>query len=129
MRHPWIEAGFAKADIRALARQLNLAIADLPASPCLASRLYTGTRVTSERLRAIHACENLLRERTGLGIVRCRIRNDEMLVEVEADAAELVDAALLSDLEEIARTHEPQVRSVSLDSSAYRPGRAFVGVK
>lgn len=129
VRHPWIEAGFAKADIRALARQLGLSIADLPASPCLASRLYTGTRVTAERLRAIHACENLLRERTGLDVVRCRIRNDEMLIEVEAGATDLIDGVLLCDLERLARTFEPELQKVSLDSSAYRPGRAFVGAK
>ena len=46
VRHPYVEAGMGKAQVRALARELGLAEADLPASPCLASRLYTGTRVT-----------------------------------------------------------------------------------
>ncbi|MEM1335113.1 MAG: ATPase, partial [Actinomycetota bacterium] len=61
VRHPFVEAGIGKAEIRSIARLLGMAEADLPASPCLASRLYTGTRVTAARLRAVEAGEALLR--------------------------------------------------------------------
>lgn len=127
VRHPWIEAGFTKAEIRALARELELPFAELPASPCLASRLYTGTRVTEKRLNAIHACEQLIRRHSGLEVVRCRIRGDAMLIELEAGAAPALDQAFLEQVGELARSIEPEVRSVSLDLAPYRPGRAFVG--
>lgn len=127
VRHPWIEADLGKADIRLLARSLDLDFADLPASPCLASRLYTGTRVTAPRLRAIHACENRVKDLTGLAIVRCRIRGHEMIVEVPDADRQRIDAPVLADLVELARGIEPEVQAVVLDDQAYRPGRAFVG--
>ena len=74
VRHPFVEASITKAEIRSAARSLGLPEADLPASPCLASRLYTGTRVTASRLRAVEAGESLVRSATGIDVVRCRIR-------------------------------------------------------
>ena len=126
VRHPWIEAQFAKADIRHLARALAVSFAELPSSPCLASRLYTGTRVTAERLRAVHACETLIKQRTGLAVVRCRVRGDLLLVEVaDQDRAHLTPA-LLDELAALAAANEPGITRAVLDDEAYRPGRAFV---
>src|SRR5690606_35929111 len=68
VRHPFIEAGIDKAMIRAIARHLKLPFAELPASPCLASRLYTGTRVTPARLRAVEVSEMLVRENAGIAV-------------------------------------------------------------
>jgi uncharacterized protein len=129
VRHPWIEAETDKTDIRALARTLDLPFADLAASPCLASRLYTGTRVTPERLRAVHACEALIRERTGITVVRCRIRDDQMRVEVADAHRPLITAALLVQVYARARQLEPGLTRAILDDAAYQPGRAFVGAK
>jgi uncharacterized protein len=129
VRHPWIEARFGKADIRTLARALALPFAELPSSPCLASRLYTGTRVTAERLRAVHACESLIRQRTGLDVVRCRVRADMLIVEVADAARDLVTPKLLAELQALAAMHEPGITTAILDAEAYRPGRAFVGNK
>ena len=44
--HPLQEAGFTKADVRALARAWGLPTWDKPASPCLSSRLAPGVEVT-----------------------------------------------------------------------------------
>jgi uncharacterized protein len=129
VRHPWIEAGFGKREIRALARELALPFADLPASPCLASRLYTGTRVTAERLRAVHDGEALVRDRTGLGVVRCRVREDTMLVEVPGQDRGRITPALLDELAALAAAIEPGIVAARLDAQAYSPGRAFVGQK
>ncbi len=129
VRHPWIEAGFAKADIRALARTLDVSFSELPSSPCLASRLYTGTRVTAERLRAVHACEVLIKQRTGLDVVRCRVRDDMMHVEVANEDRGHITPSLLAELGKVAARHEPSLSAAVLDAQAYRPGRAFVGAK
>ena len=127
VRHPWIEAELTKADIRTIARELGLPFAQLPASPCLASRLYTGTRVTAPRLRAVEDGERLIRERTGIGIVRCRIRENALIVEVgDADRARIT-SGLLDEVFHIAHAAEPQIKGAELDAKAYRPGRAFVG--
>ena len=129
VRHPWVEAECSKADIRGLAALLDLPFADLPASPCLASRLYTGTRVTAERLRAIHDCENLLRERTGIVVLRCRIKDDQMLIEVSAEDRARIDDSLLAEVGKHAAQFAPEIARAIIDPLPYRAGRAFVGAK
>lgn len=127
VRHPYVEAGITKAEIRSMARHVGLAEADLPASPCLASRLYTGTRVTPSKLRAVEAGEALVRERSGLAVVRCRVRDTAVLVEVADVDRDLIDDRLLAGLADTMRSIEPSITSVELDDREYAPGRAFVG--
>ena len=46
VRHPYVEAGMNKEAVRALARELALDdLAQLPASPCLSSRVETGLAI------------------------------------------------------------------------------------
>ena len=126
VRHPYVELGMTKSQIRAMARQLDLSYAELPASPCLASRLYTGTRVTAERLRFVHRAERMVREATGGQVVRCRIDGDTLRVEVPPDDRPFVGEALLDSIREAACVELPELRAVVLDAKAYAPGRAFV---
>lgn len=69
---PLKEAGFTKADVRELARRLNLEIWDKPASPCLASRIPYGQPVTPEKLAVIETAEEFLRK---LGLRELRVRH------------------------------------------------------
>jgi uncharacterized protein len=51
VRHPYVECGIDKAGVRAIAARLGLdGVAELPAAPCLSSRLETGIRVTPAAL-------------------------------------------------------------------------------
>ncbi len=87
VRHPLVEAGFAKADVRALARWWGLPNADKPAAPCLSSRLAPGVAVTPERTARIEAAEDHLRQ---LGVADCRVRyHDGDLARVEVPAADI----------------------------------------
>jgi len=125
VRHPFVEAGMGKSEIRALSRALALPYAELPASPCLASRLYTGTRVTAERLQAAHFAEEHLKDRIGVEVVRCRLQEDEMRIELlPGDRPRLTHAAM-RDLRRALREAHPAVAQVGLDPEAYAPGRAF----
>jgi len=129
VRHPFVEAGVAKADIRAMARELGLSFADIPASPCLASRIYTGTRVTPEILGAISFAEEFLKERLHIDVVRCRVRETDMLlgmlVEAPEPARRLVTPAILAELGPPLCARFPSIQTVDLDPEPYRPGRAF----
>ncbi|HXD88998.1 MAG TPA: ATP-dependent sacrificial sulfur transferase LarE, partial [Urbifossiella sp.] len=71
VRHPLQEAGFTKADVRALAKHWDLPTWDKPASPCLSSRVAPGVAVTLERTARIEAAEEYLHS---LGIHECRVR-------------------------------------------------------
>lgn len=126
VRHPWVEADVTKADLRGLAAALGLPWADLPAAPCLASRLYTGTTVTPRRLRAVDVGEELVRARTGIAVVRCRLDEDTVRVEVRDADRHLITADLLDDLAGHMRAIEPTIDRVLLDEDAYAPGRSFL---
>jgi uncharacterized protein len=126
--HPYIEAGLAKSDIREIARELALEHAELAASPCLASRLYTGTRVTPERLRAVEVGEAAIRALTGADVCRCRIRGDEVLIEVPDQQRDRITAAVLGAVATAMCTVCPSINDVSLDPQPYRSGRAILQV-
>jgi uncharacterized protein len=64
-------AGLTKAEIRLLSRHYNLPTADIPAQPCLSSRIPHGTEVTREALAMIERAEENVRAR-GFNIFRVR---------------------------------------------------------
>lgn len=128
VHHPYIEAGWAKNDVRSAARDLGLAEADLPASPCLASRLYTGTRVTEARLQAVEAGEAVVSQLTGIGVVRCRIREDDVHIEVMAEDRHRMDDSVVDAVRIAMTAIEPGLQTVVLDHDDYRAGRSFLRV-
>ena len=80
VRSPLREAGFTKAEVRALSKDMGLATWDAPSSPCLATRLPYGTAITVERLRRIEQAEELLAE---LGIKGFRVRDHGDVARIE----------------------------------------------
>jgi pyridinium-3,5-biscarboxylic acid mononucleotide sulfurtransferase len=71
-RAPLAEAGLTKDDIRLLSRERGLPTWDLPASPCLASRLPYGTTVTRDAMARVESAERGLR---ALGFRELRVRH------------------------------------------------------
>ena len=59
VRSPLKEAGFTKADVRALSRALDLPTWDLPSAACLASRFAYGDAITPQKLERVGAAEAL----------------------------------------------------------------------
>lgn len=91
VRSPLREAGFTKAHVRALARELGLPNWDKPAMACLSSRLPYGTPVTRAALSQVERAEGYLR-RLGFRQVRVRHHNELARIEVErADLARLIE--------------------------------------
>jgi pyridinium-3,5-biscarboxylic acid mononucleotide sulfurtransferase len=86
VRHPLLEAGVAKDEVRRLANELGVPSADKPASPCLASRIPYGTAVEPETLRQIDRAEQALKR---LGYRTLRVRHHGELGRVELAADEL----------------------------------------
>jgi len=90
VRHPLIEAGLGKADVRALARALELPNWDKPANACLASRIPYGEPITPEKLQAVAAAEAGLRT---LGFGVCRVRHHGAVARVEVEPGQVARAA------------------------------------
>ncbi len=88
---PLADAGFTKAEVRALAKELGLVLWNKPSAPCLATRFPYGSEVTREGIAQIADGEAYLR---GLGFEPVRVRHYGSLarLEVAPDAiARLVD--------------------------------------
>lgn len=121
VRHPLQEAGFTKADVRAVARAWGLPAWDKPAAPCLSSRIAPGLAVTPERTRRVEDAEAYLRT---LGLKDCRVRyHDGDLARVEvpaADIARLADAPVRTAL--AAELHRLGFKFVTLDLDGFRSG-------
>ena len=77
---PLAEAKMTKDDIRSMSREFNLPTADIPASPCLASRLTYGLEVTEQRLKQVEEAEEFLRT---LGFVEFRVRHHDTIARIE----------------------------------------------
>jgi uncharacterized protein len=68
---PLRSVGLTKAEIRHLSRERGLPTADIPAQPCLSSRIPYGTAVTPDALRMIEQAEEFVRS-CGFGVFRVR---------------------------------------------------------
>jgi uncharacterized protein len=121
VRHPLQEAGFTKADVRAVALARGLPTWDKPASPCLSSRLAPGVEVTRERTARVEAAEVYLRS---LGFRECRVRLHEgELARIEVPANGLARLAEPEVREGLARRlMELGFRYVTLDLDGFRSG-------
>jgi len=119
VRHPLLEAGLGKADVRALARALDLPTWDRPANACLASRIPYGEPITVEKLRMIGAAEAGLR---GLGLAVCRVRHHGTVARVEVEREQLVRVSgeLRERIVEVVRA--AGFAYVALDLEGFRSG-------
>ncbi|MDB5524320.1 MAG: Adenine nucleotide alpha hydrolase [Rhizobium sp.] len=129
VRHPYLEARVNKASVRALARDLGLGdLAELPASPCLSSRIETTIAIDPEVLKSIHAVENFLTQELRPKTVRCRVRRDGVVIELDrASYSNLYDHSLLSKF--IAGLLPSHLAARPVRFELYRNGSAFVGPK
>jgi uncharacterized protein len=117
---PLVDAELSKAEIRALAREAGLELADKPASACLSSRIEYGREVTVENLAQVERAEEGLH---ALGFAQVRVRHHGNLARIEV-AKEDLSRAL--NVEVLARMTEIVLGAgflyVTLDTRGYRSG-------
>jgi uncharacterized protein len=120
VRHPLVEAGFTKADVRAASRRLGLPSWDRPSSPCLSSRFPYGTAITREGLERVAAAERFLRAR---GFRELRVRHHERVARVEVPVEEmrrLLEPGMREDI--VRELKRLGFTWVSLDLEGFRSG-------
>ena len=128
VRHPYLEAGIDKRTVRALARAFGLGdLSELPAAPCLSSRVETGIAIRPEVLRAIHAVERGLAADHPRGTVRCRVRAAGVVVELDPATLDALDPGRRAALErDVERRFAGLLPSTAVTVAAYRNGSAFL---
>lgn len=125
VRHPFVEAGMDKTAVRALARELDLGdVADLPAAPCLSSRVETGIAIEPGQLAMVHAVERFVAQQLRPRTVRCRVRRAGLVVELDEASLAGLGVEAQRDLRESIRSMTGAGREVTL--APYRNGSAFV---
>ncbi len=92
-RFPLVDAGFTKADVRALAKDWGLAVWDRPAMPCLSSRVPYGTKISVSLLSQVDRAEAAVR---AMGFGDVRVRHYGETARIEVPAAELARAVELA---------------------------------
>ncbi len=119
VRSPLAEAGLGKDEVRELSRHYDLETAELPASPCLSSRVMTGLSIDAERLGRIERAEAAMRE---LGFREFRVRDLGDRARFELAAAEQAALAGRGPLVESAIAAAGFAR-VEIDPRPLRSGR------
>jgi len=118
VRFPPLEAGMAKAEIRAAARALGLPNWNKPSFACLSSRIPHGTPVTVAALRQIEAAESAIK---ALGFAQVRVRHHGDVARIEVDAAEI--PRLISQRERVAAAvRQAGYKFASADLEGYSTG-------
>ena len=107
--------------VRALSRELGLPTADLPASPCLSSRLPYGIAVTPARLAQVERAESAVRALGVTGDMRVRYHDDLARVELCAqELAQWLEPAAASRLARAVRA--AGFARVAIDLRGFRSG-------
>jgi uncharacterized protein len=120
VRHPLVEVGLSKADVREAARALGVPTWDKPASACLSSRIAFGVRITVEELSKVGRAERVLKD---LGFAQCRVRVHGDLVRIEVQQADLSRMAEPGVRDRVVRTILGLgYRYVTLDLEGFRSG-------
>ncbi len=127
MRHPFVEASIDKASVRRLAAHFQLDdLAELPSAPCLSSRVETGLRIDPVLLPVIDRIETHLRESLAPKTVRCRIRKEGIVVELDESTltslGRLKRQQLIGDIEALLSDRP----SKPINFAPYRQGNAFL---
>jgi uncharacterized protein len=115
---PYLELEFTKQTIRSICAFYNLAIAEKPAMPCMASRIAYGEEVTEEKLNQVEKAEDFLYD-LGLRVLRVRHHGDTARIEVPAPNF----ATILNHQKAIRlKFHDLGFVYVSLDLDGFRSG-------
>jgi uncharacterized protein len=117
-RHPLVDAGLSKAEVREVSRALGLSTWDKPQLACLSSRFPYGTEITPERLSRIDRFEEGLHD---LGFRQLRVRFHDTIARLELEADDLARAVELRE-RIVALGRAAGFTYVALDLSGFRSG-------
>ncbi|MEM2924202.1 MAG: ATP-dependent sacrificial sulfur transferase LarE [Methanocellales archaeon] len=115
---PLAEFSVSKAEVRAIARELNLPNADKPSMACTASRFPYGLEITKEKLDRVKQAEMFLFK---MGFKQVRVRDHDGIARIEVLRED--NQAIIENSITIARElRKLGYKYITLDLEGYRPG-------
>jgi pyridinium-3,5-biscarboxylic acid mononucleotide sulfurtransferase len=125
---PWAANRFTKDEIRALAKDLGLALHDKPAMACLASRIPYNESITAEKLARIAQAEQAIRKITGVRQLRVRDHNGLARIEVAKNERPLfLNLEVFDGVSEALK--KLGFKYVTMDLEGYRTGSMLLTLK
>ena len=120
VRSPLKEAGFAKEDIRALSKELELKTWNKQSFACLASRFPYGKEITSDKLSMVDKAEDFL---LSMGFRQVRVRHYDEMARIEVSKEEIKKLFNNGTSEKISkRLKEIGFKYITVDLEGYRTG-------
>lgn len=128
VRHPMVEAQIDKRGVRAIARHLGMGdLAELPSSPCLSSRIETGIAIDPLMLGRVHETERLVDRELKPGTVRCRVRAQGVVIELDDASLGALSADRHHALaEQVRALFQGAGFDYAVSFAPYRVGSAFL---
>ena len=125
VKSPLADCHMTKAEVRALAEEYKIPVADRPSAPCMATRLPYGAEIDLELLKRIYTAEETLRA-MGLKNVRVRVHGDILRLEVDAESILNVVEHRREIMNHLKKVGCPYV---TLDLEGFRSGSMDIGIK
>jgi uncharacterized protein len=135
VRHPYVDAEIDKQSVRAIANYLGLNdLADLPAAPCLSSRITTGISIDDRVLPVVDEVERkvweIMQGVLPIKGVRCRIREKQIAIELDSnhqvDAGAAYCQEIRKEVRDIFAENGLAESSHSISIEPYKRGSAFL---
>jgi len=125
VRHPLLEVGINKSDIRKIAKYFELSVSNKPANSCLASRIPHGKEITHSKISRIEKAKSIIKSMFGVEQVRVRDHGELARIEVGNDELHrLFDVRKLGEADQTIK--ELGFRYVSVDMKGYRQGSLVI---
>ena len=131
--HPYVDLGVSKAGLRVIASELGLKdLQDLPAAPCLSSRVTTGIPIDAVLLPVIDLVEREVWRRLGdshsLKAVRCRIRDHEVGLQIDSvlTLEPEIKADLIAIVQDLFSGYGYSEQATHVVIEPYKMGSAFL---
>ncbi len=124
VKSPLLQAGFTKEEVRRLAGEYGISVADRPSAPCLATRFPYGASLTREGLCRVEKGEERLKT---LGLYNVRLRIHGEIARIEVDPAYM--GTLLENREEMIKELKALGYTyITMDLEGFRSGSMDVGI-
>jgi len=120
---PLADIGITKEEVRLMAREYGISVAEKPSVPCLATRFPYGTHLTGEKLQKVEEGERFLK---ALGLYNVRLRVHGEIARIEVDRQ---DMPLLMGQKDLAVEYLKKLgyTYITLDLEGFRSGSMDAG--